>query len=79
MVELEIKPGTSWSVVRNWPLDHGAGLAGQCKKMLIILCEKYCIIMGLIVTHFGDIAETQNCLIKQLYVVISICVAIVFP
>jgi hypothetical protein len=36
-------------------------MAAQCKKTLIILCEKCCIIMGLIVTHFGDIAEPQNC------------------
>jgi hypothetical protein len=36
-------------------------MAAKCMKTLIILCEKYCIIMGLIVTHFGDIAEPQNC------------------
>jgi len=36
-------------------------MAAQYKKALIILCEKYCISMGLIVTHFGDIAEVQNC------------------
>ena len=25
MVELGIEPGTSWSVVRNWPAEHEAG------------------------------------------------------
>jgi len=34
-------------------------MAAQCKKALVILYEKYCINMGLIVTHFGDIAEVQ--------------------
>lgn len=36
-------------------------MAAQYKKFFVILCENYYISMGLILTHFEDIAETQNC------------------